>query len=188
MSRKRVPRTPSGQPSRSKAAKAYRAAQASYYTDETEREATATAFAARSRIYGIPPERAGDPRAGTLIGRMRIVGDITEAQYEAARTWLATRHAALYAIDAPGLPVQPREGVTGTLDEDEVATRCRASRDRYEALLFWLIQSPGYIGFPEMRDALYAFLDAQQYVDTMLPALHRALDRVDEWTRKPKRY
>ncbi|ORE90208.1 hypothetical protein ATO13_23271 [Stappia sp. 22II-S9-Z10] len=66
----RVARTVSGRPSRSKRAKADRAAL------ETEQ-----AFLARARVFGLTPAQARLPQAGTALGRMYVRGTISLDQY-----------------------------------------------------------------------------------------------------------
>lgn len=184
-----LPRTRSGRPSRSKAAKEWRAKHETYYPGETEREATATAKDARVRLYGVPPELAVLPEIGTLIGRMYVGNVVTREQFEAARTWLQVRGAMLKAIAAPGTPVEPRDGVGGGYPTGEAhEAAVRAATAKYDAIQSWLLDTLGHMSlYEEMREALDVFLLVEQHVPRLVPALMRALDRIDEWSREAKR-
>lgn len=52
------------------------------------------AIAARQRIHGLPPTLAMDQKAGSELGRLRLAGDISEAQYQAGEKF-AKAHAEM---------------------------------------------------------------------------------------------
>jgi hypothetical protein len=187
--RLKVPRTRSGRPSRAKAA----LASASYYRDETEREATSTAYRARQRLFRVSPDDASDPLLGTLIGRMRLAGreaeakkrklvdgGLTAVQYDAAIYWQSARSAMLRAIAAPGQPVEPRDGSGGIGDPANHEAAVRAAQAKYEAMRDW-------VGDRDQWQALDLFVVHEQYWPGRVWMLVRALDAVDGFMRDARR-
>lgn len=172
--RHRVPREANGRRSRAKAS----IASATYFADETEREATAVAFGARARLFGVTDGRVSDPRLGTMVGRMAAVGELSTDQYDAAVWWEKARLSALRAVDAPGLPQEPREGNSGISDQEIANARQRASVAKWEAI-------GKHLGY-DAHQTLELFIVHEQYVTRLVPLLRRALDRVDEWLRKAR--
>ena len=51
--------------------------------EETEREAMATALAARQRHYGVTARQARDERLGSALGRLSFFQMISAQQYDA---------------------------------------------------------------------------------------------------------
>jgi hypothetical protein len=179
--RHKVPRVASGRPSRARAA----IAATSYYRDETEVQATATALAARRRLFAVPEDIAKDPALGSLIGRMYLGGVVTQDQYEAARYWLRVRQAFLMAIAAPGTPVEPREGVRGTETPDEHEARVRAATAKHEAMEKWVRDGDDDPG--RTLNALVLFLVTEQHIPALVVPLLRALDRIDAFCRQGRK-
>ncbi len=61
--------------------------------EETEREAMATALAARQRHYGVTAKQARDERLGSSLGRLNMQGLISEPQYDAGVKFSRLYHA-----------------------------------------------------------------------------------------------
>ncbi len=80
--------------------------------EETEREAMATALAARQRHYGVTARQARDERLGTSLGRLAFRNVISETQYQAGVVFgeLHQRHHI-----AMGLPMPSPRSVAGIL-------------------------------------------------------------------------
>lgn len=176
--RQGVPREPNGRKSRQKLVQA-----------ETQREAREVAVTARIRVHGVPMADALDPKSGALIGRMCLVGDISEDQHEAALEWIKTRAAALIAWGAPNQPHEPREG-GGIMDEKEHVRSCRRRIERYEdasaAVLDWPAR---YMSDPALRiDALDAFLLREEHIPRLVPHLKEALNALNaHWSLDARR-
>lgn len=119
--RKEGPREPNGQLSRNPKA----------WTGETERAARAVATNARVRLWGVPAELAGQPEAGTVVGRMFLAGTLSREEYEAAVAWQLIRNAYQRAIGAPPAYEEHRPEVAPTSTFEEF---CRSARSRYDAI------------------------------------------------------
>lgn len=72
--------------------------------DLEQRETLSTGLEARERVLGVKPQHSRDQKAGSAIGRFCLQGQITQAQYDAAMTFLESYHRNLRAIDAPPMP------------------------------------------------------------------------------------
>lgn len=55
--------------------------------DKEERETIATGISARERLWKLDPKVSRDQMAGSFVGRLRLQGDLSQIQYEAAITW-----------------------------------------------------------------------------------------------------
>jgi len=177
MPQKRVPgpRTKSGRLSRAKSAVRARG----FFGDETEREATATATAARQRIFGVPADLAMLPEIGTLIGRMLIAQVVTRPQFEAAVYWLTARNNMLRAIDAK-IPIEPSDGAGSHFPDDAVMADVMARlREKYSEIEAVVLSVPSGLA------ALEAFLVREEHVPALVLPLARALDAIDGYTRRP---
>jgi hypothetical protein len=56
--------------------------------DAEQRETMRSGVSARMRLYGVSVEASLDQMAGSFVGRLRLAGEITQAQYEASQTYL----------------------------------------------------------------------------------------------------
>jgi len=59
------------------------------------------ALEARQRVYGVSADDASQPEAGTVLGRLKLSGAITETMYEAGKRYLELYQAYLKALKAP---------------------------------------------------------------------------------------
>jgi hypothetical protein len=80
--------------------------------EETEREAMATALAARQRHYGVSAKQARDARLGSSLGRLNLQLLISDPQYDAGVKF-AQLHQAHHAI--VGLPAPNPKSVTAIM-------------------------------------------------------------------------
>jgi hypothetical protein len=80
--------------------------------EETEREAMATALAARQRHYGVTAKQARDERLGSSLGRLNMQELISDPQYDAGLRF-ADLYQAHHAI--LGLPVPNTSSVAGLM-------------------------------------------------------------------------
>lgn len=157
---------------------------------ETERQARETAVSARIRVHGVEPTAALDQRAGSLIGRMRLAGDITEEQYLAAVYWQQARSRLEWAIDVPGRVVEPKDGTTSGGDPDRTAEAVQAAIATWDEMHQFIRSTPflSNLAKQDMIDALEAYIVREHLIGTLFLPLKRALDRVDEFvTRAAKR-
>lgn len=80
-----VKRTASGRPSRA----------ADAYQENLEPILT------RMRLFGLSEKDARDQKASTFIGRLQLTKAVSQAQYDAAQTWLEVREHYQRAIKSP---------------------------------------------------------------------------------------
>jgi hypothetical protein len=178
--RTKAARLANGRLSRSKVARCF-------FGDETEAAATRTALEARERLFLVPSSKATDPRVASVVGRLTMAGRINDDHYDAAMYWLACRTASLRALDAPGLPREPRDGI-GPLDDDEAAERASAARNRYIAICRWLADTPVEPGERHaMLAALVIMVAEDEYAEHLVDALKMALHLVDQFKRDGRR-
>jgi len=80
--------------------------------EETEREAMATALAARQRHYGVTAKQARDERLGSSLGRLNLQALISDSQYDAG-----VKFARLYYAHhvVSGLPTPSPQSVSGLM-------------------------------------------------------------------------
>jgi hypothetical protein len=82
-----------------------------FVATESAQAATATAFEARERIYGMTKEQARDVRATSVIGRMEMENRLSRDQTDAARRYLEVRNAFQRAMGIkPEYVDPPKEG------------------------------------------------------------------------------
>lgn len=98
-------------------------------------DAMHVAVMARVRVHGVPLDRAKGQNAGSFVGRLRDEKQLSDAQLDAAQTYLAERLAYRRAISAPpemdAVDLNRVKGRASTENE----TRTRAAVARYEATL-----------------------------------------------------
>lgn len=64
-------------------------------------EAMHVAIQARVRVYGVPLDRAKGQNAGSFVGRLKDERHLSDAQFDAAQTYMSERLSYLRAISAP---------------------------------------------------------------------------------------
>lgn len=69
--------------------------------DQDERDALSTGMEARQRLYGLGAKDLLDADAGSFIGRLRITGEITRQQCEAAKEYLRVYTDMQHAVAGP---------------------------------------------------------------------------------------
>lgn len=69
--------------------------------DADEREALRTGVEARHRLHGIAPGQLRDTDAGSFVGRLRITGEITMQQCEAAKEYCRVYEEMQAAVGGP---------------------------------------------------------------------------------------
>jgi hypothetical protein len=85
----------------------------------------------RMRMYGLSEEDARDQKAGTVVGRLQLIGVLSEAQHQAATEYLRLYEAYKRALRAPDAL---RNGPTAGADAQEseaYAKWCRSVIDKY---------------------------------------------------------
>lgn len=93
-----VKREPNGKISRRKADVTERFARE---LDQAERDMLRPGLEARVKIHGVKPEDSRSQMAGSFVGRLCISGELSQAQYEAAMTFLEDQRNNAIAIQAP---------------------------------------------------------------------------------------
>lgn len=101
-----------------------------------ERETISVAMEARKRLFGLTDQRARDQLGGSVIGRMKQAGILTNVQYEAAMTYIhqaESYHKAMSGPKEPGaVDMNQVRGLSAT-DGQTQAKRDKTARQRYEA-------------------------------------------------------
>jgi len=94
------------------------------------------ALEVRARQLGVSVEKARDPRLGTYIGRLAILGakhgGLSDEQYQAALTFLEIRNNWLRAIGSPAAHYEERIALSEGESQEEAVKRDKA---RYETMM-----------------------------------------------------
>lgn len=173
--RKNVPRQPNGQPSR-------RVAHIAAQKEMTEEEAKFVVIKARMRHTGLPEHLvdladAGKPNAGTLHGVLRLSGEITAAEWQAAEWYLAKRAAWLRSILARGEGVISGGNVHGMDDQDAYIEWCRSAAGEWEEVAECLREASILARSPVLA-AFDVILIRDQRVDHMVNDLKAGLNAI----------
>jgi hypothetical protein len=95
----------------------------------------AVVLAARRRHFGLPEHLASHEKAGTVLGRLWLAGDITDPSREAGERYLVIHAEAMRALKAPvGLAVSGTGGTAGDHASEEYVAWAIAAVARYEVL------------------------------------------------------
>jgi len=106
--------------------------------EETEREAMATAIAARQRHYGVTAKQARDERLGTSLGRLAFRKLISDTQYQAGVVFgeLYQRHHIVMGLPVPSprsvAGILINEGIFGSSPSEPVLDVIEKLRERFE--------------------------------------------------------
>lgn len=137
-----VKRTPSGRASRAGAV-----------------PANMEAILLRMKMFGLSEKDARDQKAATFVGRMNLMDKkalISDAQYDAAQTYLELRNKYMRAISAPDASKQSG-GATAGMTSEEHTSWCQSQRAKYDAAIEAVRAEQG---LHENRGAnMYAALD-----------------------------
>jgi len=87
--------------------------------------------AVRMAKYGLGEDDARDPKAGTVVGRLRLAKVLGEHEYAAALRLLDRYDAFKRAVKSPGL-VRTGSSEAGELSSDEYAEWCSRAISGYE--------------------------------------------------------
>jgi hypothetical protein len=69
--------------------------------DRDERETIAVGVEARQRVFGVAPDECRDQRAGSVVGRLRMRGELSQPQFEAAVKWQEGAERYSWAVGSP---------------------------------------------------------------------------------------
>jgi hypothetical protein len=106
--------------------------------DETEREAMATAIAARQRHYGVTAKQARDERLGTSLGRLAFRKMISDTQYQAGVVFgeLYQRHHIVMGLPVPSprsvAGILINEGIFGSSPSEPLLDVIEKLRERFQ--------------------------------------------------------
>jgi hypothetical protein len=106
--------------------------------EETEREAMATAIAARQRHYGVTAKQARDERLGTALGRLAFRKLISDTQYQAGVAFgeLYQRHHIVMGLPVPSprsvAGILINEGIFGSSPSEPVLNVIEKVRERFQ--------------------------------------------------------
>lgn len=98
-----------------------------------EQDAMSVAVDYRKNVLGVRSDHALDQKAATLLGRLRLSGAISEAQWQAGEDWHELVEAMYAAANAPRGFKTVSGGAGTPLSEEEEARRYRALKDRFNA-------------------------------------------------------
>lgn len=96
---------------------------------------------ARQRHYGLKRSQANDPRAGSVIGRLSISGEVSRVQYEAAMRYLEDFENYKRAIAGPkgaGAVDLGKPGGIATVDPDLEHKRDKQAKEKIQGALLAL--------------------------------------------------
>jgi len=94
-----------------------------------------TVLAARRRVLGLPEDLAGHEKAVSVLGRLWLVGKISEPLREAGERFLEIHGEAMRALTAPmGLAVSGAVGSPGDRVSEDYVVWARRAVARYETL------------------------------------------------------
>ena len=97
-----------------------------------ERSAALDARDTRVRLFGVKEEDALQPESGTVIGRLKLSGELSLVQYEALVRFVAQHEIYMKAINAPDSLAAPGTG-SRSAASDEADTEWRvATEQRYK--------------------------------------------------------
>lgn len=103
--------------------------------DADERDALRTGVEARHRLHGLKPSDLRDTDAGSFVGRLRISGEISMQQCEAAKEYLRVYEGMQAAIGGPkpsgAVDLNATKGMPGL---ENVARSVKAREDWNAAL------------------------------------------------------
>lgn len=165
-----APRTPSGQKSRSKAAR-------EWITTQTERAAMEPALSARQRLFGLSEADAREGKAGSVVGRLVLNKVLRPDQYEAGKRYLEVTNAYQRSIGAAPDFTQPRESLPAS-DDPEKAWKafCGHARRAHGAMLAVIRDVMVAERSPDPAAALDAFLVRDRHDPRLLGALRVSLN------------
>jgi hypothetical protein len=137
-----------------------------------------TALLARHRVHKVDPMNLKDQKAGTAIGRYCLQGLVTEAQYDAAMTYLEERERYLQCIQAPRQPgavdLNATRGQSVASENVSRTQQLRSSMRATEAAIMAKQIEVGNTG--NLFGALHAVLIMDVQLDHLLGDLRTALN------------
>lgn len=98
-----------------------------------EIETLSPALEARERIWGVGKDKSRDQLAGSFVGRLRLAGELSQPQYEAALIYLEECRNNSIACRSPKEPGAVDLNATHGASNFENVKRSVDARRRYEA-------------------------------------------------------
>ena len=100
---------------------------------EGKRSAVRTATEARQRLFGLPAAVASQPDAMTVLGRLKLAGEVSPDQADAARRYqeLRVRYQRAIGVTPDYSEPAPEEASSGANFEEWVA----ATKDQHKAMM-----------------------------------------------------
>jgi len=86
----------------------------------------------RMRLFGLSEKDARDQKASTFVGRLQLTKAISQAQYDAAQTWLEVREQYQRAIKSPDA-LRSSGGGGDAGEGPNYASWCQQAIKRYDA-------------------------------------------------------
>jgi hypothetical protein len=174
-------REPNGQLSRRLEDVAKRLAQHMRDLDVEERRTMAPGIDARMRLWDLSIEDARTADAGSFVGRLRMSGELTPPQYEAAMSWLTDVENYRWAVGGPKQPnAMNLNRVIGLPTDGDNFERARRYEDRYrdasKAVMNAQIELRGACN---LFGALDAILIRDMDLMHLVPDLKLALNALD---------
>lgn len=105
------------------------------HLEAAERETLRTGVEARHRLYDIPPQHLRDTDAGTAVGRLRLAGEITMQQCQAAIAYCEVYEAMQAAIGGPRSPGAVNLNATKGMPGAENVNKSIQARQAWEDAL-----------------------------------------------------
>lgn len=98
-----------------------------------EPSAFSVAQETRMRLYSISKEDAGQPEANSVIGRLKLSGEVSSDQYEALDRFILSHQTYMKAIQAPDSLKVPGVGSSAATEEADQEWRLKVEKKYKEA-------------------------------------------------------
>ena len=148
-----------------------------------QREAVSVALEARIRVFGVDTRTARDQMMGSFIGRLCIMGQkggagISQAQYNAAQSYLRDRNAWQRAIGAKPDYEEARPESQGLGDYEDF---CRRAKARWADIRSEITDLMVEVNDPAIADSLDKLVVRDLEYWPYVGALRLVLNRLDKF-------
>lgn len=141
---------------------------------------------ARMRLHGVSKEDASQPEAGTVIGRMKLTGELSKAQYEGLIRYSMTRERYMIAMGVPDSLRTRSGGVMNVASDESDIGAVEAWGRVHKAVLEAQKQSNGNLvaalNYMVTRDEYYAHMIGDLRVVSNALVRHYGIDAREQIT------
>lgn len=141
---------------------------------------------ARMRIHGVSKEDASQPEAGTVIGRMKLSGELSRAQYEGLLRYTMTRERYMIAMGVPDSLRTRSGGVMNVASDESDVAAADAWKKVSSAVSAAQSQSNGNLvaalNYMVTRDEYYAHMTGDLRIVSNALVRHYGIDGREQIT------